>query len=137
LAQDIFIQGRNITTGKLDLIRDLMAQNPLSTPPTEAQKKRGRRKKSKARKNAVGAMDALTRLFQGKPFVPKFDSSQQQAWRNHSTVRITPILHHSNTPSLQYSITPITIANPKSHKAPIMNASFFVPKIAIAATSPI
>ncbi|MFW6367314.1 MAG: IS66 family transposase [bacterium] len=30
---------------------------------------------STARKNAVGAMDALTRLFQGNPFVPGFDSS--------------------------------------------------------------
>ena len=30
---------------------------------------------STARKNAVGAMDALTRLFQGNPFVPEFDSS--------------------------------------------------------------
>ena len=30
---------------------------------------------STARKNAVGAMDALTRLFQGNPFVPGVDSS--------------------------------------------------------------
>lgn len=30
---------------------------------------------STARKNAVGAMDALTRLFKGNPFVPDFDSS--------------------------------------------------------------
>jgi transposase len=30
---------------------------------------------STARKNAVGAMDALTRLFSGDPFVPVFDSS--------------------------------------------------------------
>jgi len=30
---------------------------------------------STARKNAVGAMDALTRLFQGNPFLPEFDSS--------------------------------------------------------------
>lgn len=30
---------------------------------------------STARKNAVGAMDALTRLFEGKPFVPEFNSS--------------------------------------------------------------
>jgi transposase len=30
---------------------------------------------STARKNAVGAMDALTRLFGGNPFVPDFDSS--------------------------------------------------------------
>ena len=30
---------------------------------------------STARKNAVGAMDALTRLFQGNPVVPGFDSS--------------------------------------------------------------
>jgi hypothetical protein len=75
MTQDMFIQGRNITTGELDLIRDLMTQNPLSTQPAEAQKKRGRRKKSKARKNTVGAMDALPRLFQGKPFVPEFDSS--------------------------------------------------------------
>jgi len=30
---------------------------------------------STARKNAVGAMDALTRLFSGDPFVPAFDSS--------------------------------------------------------------
>ena len=30
---------------------------------------------STARKNAVGTMDALTRLFQGNPFVPEFDSS--------------------------------------------------------------
>ena len=29
---------------------------------------------STARKNAVGAMDALNRLFQGKPFIPEFDS---------------------------------------------------------------
>lgn len=142
------------TTGHLDekqlqyfetrfeqIVQEGYAQNPLSPPPTKAQKKRGRRKKSKARnllerldqhraealafmydfevpfdnnlaerdlrmmkvqqkisgsfrtedgaktfcrvrsylstarKNAVGAMDALTRLFQGKPFVPQFDSS--------------------------------------------------------------
>jgi hypothetical protein len=75
MTQKMFIQRRNITAGELDLIRDLMAQKPLSTQPTEAQKKRERRKKSKARINAVGAMDALTRLFQGKPFVPEFDSS--------------------------------------------------------------
>ncbi len=31
---------------------------------------------STARKNAVGAMDALTRLFSGNPFVPAFDTSQ-------------------------------------------------------------
>ena len=30
---------------------------------------------STARKNAVGAMDALTRLFSGNPFVPAFDTS--------------------------------------------------------------
>jgi len=30
---------------------------------------------STARKNAVGAMDALTRLFSGNPFVPTFDTS--------------------------------------------------------------
>lgn len=30
---------------------------------------------STARKNAVGAMDALTRLFEGTPFVPEFNSS--------------------------------------------------------------
>jgi transposase len=30
---------------------------------------------STARKNAVGAMDALTRLFEGNPFVPGFNSS--------------------------------------------------------------
>ena len=30
---------------------------------------------STARKNAVGAMDALTRLFRGNPFVPAFDTS--------------------------------------------------------------
>lgn len=30
---------------------------------------------STARKNALGAMDALTRLFEGNPFVPGFDSS--------------------------------------------------------------
>jgi len=30
---------------------------------------------STARKNAVGAMDALTRLFSGNPFVPVFDTS--------------------------------------------------------------
>ena len=30
---------------------------------------------STARKNALGAMDALTRLFSGNPFVPAFDSS--------------------------------------------------------------
>lgn len=30
---------------------------------------------STARKNAVGAMDALTRLFRGDPFVPKWDTS--------------------------------------------------------------
>jgi len=30
---------------------------------------------STARKNAVGAMDALTRLFNGNPFVPVFDTS--------------------------------------------------------------
>jgi transposase len=30
---------------------------------------------STARKNAVGAMDALTRLFSGNPFVPPFDTS--------------------------------------------------------------
>jgi len=30
---------------------------------------------STARKNAVGAMDALTRLFSGTPFVPTFDTS--------------------------------------------------------------
>ncbi len=30
---------------------------------------------STARKNAVGAMDALTRLFSGNPFVPNFDTS--------------------------------------------------------------
>ena len=30
---------------------------------------------STARKNAVGAMDALTRLFNGNPFVPAFDTS--------------------------------------------------------------
>ena len=30
---------------------------------------------STARKNAVGAMDALTRLFKGEPFVPEFNSS--------------------------------------------------------------
>jgi hypothetical protein len=30
---------------------------------------------STARKNAVGAMDALTRLFSGNPFVPAFNSS--------------------------------------------------------------
>jgi len=29
---------------------------------------------STARKNAVGAMDALTRLFHGNPFIPEFDS---------------------------------------------------------------
>lgn len=28
MTQDMFIQGRNITAGELDLIRDLMAQNP-------------------------------------------------------------------------------------------------------------
>ena len=30
---------------------------------------------STARKNAVGAMDALTRLFNGNPFIPAFDTS--------------------------------------------------------------
>ena len=30
---------------------------------------------STARKNTVGAMDALTRLFRGNPFVPAFDTS--------------------------------------------------------------
>ena len=30
---------------------------------------------STARKNALGAMDALTRLFNGNPFVPAFDTS--------------------------------------------------------------
>ena len=30
---------------------------------------------STARKNTVGAMDALTRLFSGNPFVPAFDTS--------------------------------------------------------------
>jgi transposase len=30
---------------------------------------------STARKNAVGAMDALTHLFSGNPFVPAFDTS--------------------------------------------------------------
>jgi len=30
---------------------------------------------STARKNAVGAMDALTRLFDGKPFIPTVDTS--------------------------------------------------------------
>jgi len=30
---------------------------------------------STARKNALGAMDALTRLFKGNPFVPVFDTS--------------------------------------------------------------
>ena len=30
---------------------------------------------STARKNAIGAMDALTRLFSGDPFVPVFDIS--------------------------------------------------------------
>ena len=30
---------------------------------------------STARKNAVGAMDALTRLYSGDPFIPSLDSS--------------------------------------------------------------
>ena len=32
-------------------------------------------KKKKARKDAVGVMDTLTRLFRGDPFVPAFDTS--------------------------------------------------------------
>jgi len=34
---------------------------------------------STARKNAVGAMDALTRLFGGNPFGPDFDSSSPRS----------------------------------------------------------
>jgi hypothetical protein len=70
MTQDMFIQGRNITAGELGLIRDLMTQNPLSTQPTETQKKRGRRKKSKARKNAVGAMGCLAPPVSGQAFCP-------------------------------------------------------------------
>ena len=44
------------------------AQNPLPPLPRNARKRRGRRK------NAVGAMDALTRLFSGNPFVPASDT---------------------------------------------------------------
>jgi hypothetical protein len=92
MTQDMFIQGRNITAGELDLIRDLMAQNPLSPPPTEAQKKRGRRKKSKARKNAVGAMDALTRLLQSS--IPRNNKLGEIIAQSAS-------LQYSNTPILQ------------------------------------
>jgi hypothetical protein len=94
MTQDMFIQGRNITAGELDLIRDLIAQNPLSPQPTEAQKKRGRRKKSKARKNAVGAMDALSR------------SSIPRNNKLGEIIAQCASLHHSKTPSLQNSNTP-------------------------------